>query len=74
LSTRQIALRYMLRRAYKDGGKDALVKAWADLYRKNFDKIIRVACAFDPDHMQRIRDAVKTLVTPLKNWSLAKKK
>ena len=48
-----------LRRAYKDGGVDALVKASADLYRKDLDQFNRVACAFDPGHMRRIRDAVE---------------
>jgi hypothetical protein len=48
-----------LRHAYEDGGDDALVKAWGDLYRKDLAQFSRVACAFDPDHMRRIRDAVE---------------
>jgi len=46
-----------LRRAYEDGGEDALVKAWGDLYRKDLDQFTRVACAFDPGHIRRIKEA-----------------
>ena len=64
-----------LRRAYKDGGVDALVKASADLYRKDLDQFNRVACAFDPGHMRRIRDAVENAGYTFQGLSeLAKKK
>jgi hypothetical protein len=64
-----------LRRAYEDGGRDGLVKAWADLYRKDFDQFTRVACAFDPDHRRRIRDAVENAGYTFQDLiALAKKK
>ena len=64
-----------LRRAYEDGGDDALVRAWWDLYRKDLDQFSRIACAYDPDHMRRIRDAVENAGYTLQGLSeLAKKK
>jgi hypothetical protein len=64
-----------LRRAYEDGGKDALVKAWAHLYRKDFDQFTRVACAVDPGHLRRIRDAVENAGYTFQDLiELAKKK
>ena len=46
-----------LRRAYKEGGADALVKAWGNLYRKDVQQFIRVACAYDPGRIRRIKEA-----------------
>jgi hypothetical protein len=46
-----------LRHAYKDVGEDALVKAWRDLYCKDVQQFIRVACAYDPGHIRRIKEA-----------------
>lgn len=46
-----------LRRAYKDGGKDTLIKAWRDLYFKDVQQFIRVACAYDPGRIRPIKDA-----------------
>jgi hypothetical protein len=64
-----------LRRAYEDGGDDALVRAWWDLYRKDLDQFSRIACAYDPDHMRRIRDAVENAGYTFQGLSeLAKKK
>jgi len=64
-----------LRRAYEDGGDDALVKAWGDLYRKDLAQFSRVACAFDRGHLRRIRDAVENAGYTFQDLiELAKKK
>jgi hypothetical protein len=46
-----------LRRAYRNGGKDALINAWRDLYFKDVQQFIRVACAYDPDRIRPIKEA-----------------
>jgi hypothetical protein len=49
-----------LRRAYKDGGDDALEGACRDLMNKNMHQFARIACAYMPDQMpQRIKDALE---------------
>src|SRR5262249_5242611 len=49
-----------LRRAYKEGGDDALDRAWRDLLDKDAIQFARVACAYMPDNMpQRIKEAVE---------------
>jgi hypothetical protein len=47
-----------LRRAYKDGGDDALEKAWKDLLEKDVLQFARVACAYAPDSMPRRRQDI----------------
>jgi len=49
-----------LRRAYKKGGDDALLKAWRELMDKDSLQFARVACAYDPHYMpRRIKKAVE---------------
>jgi hypothetical protein len=45
-----------LRRAY-NGGNDALIKAWRDLYFKDVQQFIRVACAYDPRRIRPVKEA-----------------
>ncbi len=51
-----------LRRAYKDGGEDALTKTWRDLYFKDVQQFIRVACAYDPGRIRCIKEAFEDAV------------
>jgi hypothetical protein len=49
-----------LRRAYKEGGAQALQKAWGELMDKDAVQFARVACAYAPDRMpQIIKDGVE---------------
>jgi hypothetical protein len=46
-----------LHRAYRDGGNDALIKAWRDLYFKDVQQFIRVASAYDPGRIRPVKEA-----------------
>ena len=65
-----------LRRACKDGGDDALEKAWKDLLEKDVLQFARVACAYAPDSLpRRLKDAFEDAGYTLQELiELAKKK
>lgn len=47
-----------LRRAYADGGEEALKKAWRGLLEKDALQCFRVTCAYNPESMEYIEDVL----------------
>jgi hypothetical protein len=46
--------------AYKDGGDEAVKKAFRDLFEKDALQFARVACAYNPSRMpQQFKDAIE---------------
>ena len=56
-----------LRRAYKDGGDDALEGACRDLMNKNMHQFARIACAYQIKCHNALKTPLKTMVIPSKN-------
>ena len=48
-----------LRRAYADGGDQALEKAWRGLLEKDALQCFRVTCAYKPESMEYIEDVLE---------------
>ena len=65
-----------LRRAYKEGGKKAVKKAWRDLLEKDVVRFTRVGCAYWPDGMPKVlEDALEAMGYTMRELiDLAKKR
>ena len=65
-----------LRRAYKEGGKKAVKKAWRDLLEKDVVQFTRVGCAYWPDGMPKVlEDALEAMGYTMRELiDLAKKR